>query len=880
MDNSDNLSNVSDDSSRTNLSNLSGLTGYESEVNNIRCLLTNGTQSSVNSNTNVRQIYRTKSEDALLLEDHVKNLTNELQNCLKLNEKYKNRLFDLEHKTELMQHDKFEKLLKENTSLRLQLKNANCYVEKLLVKKNVDKLQNGVLNLEKSNYEKLQHMQREYNNCKDENNQLKVNYDRLFLEQTELRLDIESKVCCIKELKRKIAEQHVQYQNLLQEDLLNKNQLDNLRNNLEHSIKSEKWYKDQLHDCQMHKIKVYEEWSKLKSLVVNKDYQIQTLTQETEKFKLKCQNIEYNATKERQDFLYKFDLMKRELASNTNCNFNIIEASLSENEINDLKKDVEIIQSNMSEAYVLLNDSNKKNAQIAAEKMILHKTLMQKLLLLETSEGKSNELQKKLDSYMNRVKIAEDELISLKCEKSKLEIAVSVAKKEKLDVDDSIANVKEMFSKFLQVYKSLKEELACKTRELLKLQTEKQQLFMSNNWHICEIESIKKEFAETNKKNQALVEENSKLICEFYSLKSANNNLRRELNELNDKYVKIEETNLRFVAEAKAKEMQEDFTKYDEAVIKALLDYFMECINYLQKINTRNEVISLGNVLKEQNIILHHSDETINKFDDGIKYLAQYLRGSSDEIKTIYNENKTLQKKLSAINKHLVPKANLLQKRVEDLESNVGKSMDLLQNKINTNYKDVNMNVINQAISEEMKNLRALVKVKDLEKKEKEKRYDANVRTLLKKVKEHLRGRNAVEKENKVLKELYEAVLEESNNLKFENNNRRFDAEKLARNVTNLKEVNEKLRQNVIDAETKLSEETVGKLCEGCEGINTIVLELDILRKEKESVEDQLRFYTIDLNEKKIAFTTLQTQVKLFLQTQTLSNCSILKACK
>lgn len=884
MDDLDNLSNISGHSSRTNLSNLSGLTGYENEVNSIKnLLLRNGIEQSLSNGNvirNIKQVNLTKSADVFSLEDRVKNLTNELQNCLKLNEKYKNRLFDLEHKNELAKHDKFEKLLKDNTSLRLQLDNANHYIEKLLIKKNTDKVQNGVVNLEKSNYEKLQYLQSNYNNCIDDNNKLKIDCNSLLLEQKELRLDLETKASCVHELKKKVTEQHVQYQHLLQEDIVIKNELHLVKNNLEHSLKSEKWYKEQLHDCQADKQRIYNEWSELKSSIVNKDYQVQHLTQEVEKLRLKCQNIEYDAMKEKEELTHKINLIKSNSVNNTNCNVNVLESSsINENEINDLKKDIEIIQSNMSEAYVLLNESNKKKADVVAENMILHKTLIQKLLALEASESKCYELQKKIDNHSDRMKINEDELSYLKCEKSKLEIAINIAKDEKLVVDESIVKVKETFNKFMQVHKTLKDELSNKTKDLLILQTEKQQLFMNNNWHICEMENVKKTLSEINRKNQSLIEENSKLICDHYNLKSINNNLRRELKESNEKRATIEEINLKFVTENNKvkgmKEEVEDFVKYDEAVVKALLDYFLDCIRYVQKFNNRDEPVSLSHLLNEQNIILHHSHETITKFDDGIKILAQYLRDTSIEIKTTYNENKMLQKKISNMKKHLIPKTESLQKRVDELEIKVQNVSDLLENEtsINSKYRDVNKEVvINQTIIDEIKNLRALVKVKELEKKEKEKRYDINVRTLLKKVKEHMRGRNVAEKENRVLKELYETVLDESNDIKLDNHNKTFVVEELGRKVILLEDVNVKLRQNVMDAEAKSIEESKRNRCQGCKELDAIVTELNDTRKEKGIVEEELRRYGADLNEKKAALSDLENQVRYVLLHNTLSN--------
>ncbi|KAF5287044.1 hypothetical protein FQR65_LT12345 [Abscondita terminalis] len=70
--------------------------------------------------------------------------------------------------------------------------------------------------------------------------------------------------------------------------------------------------------------------------------------------------------------------------------------------------------------------------------------------------------------------------------------------------------------------------------------------------------------------------------------------------------------------------------------------------------------------------------------------------------------------------------------------------------------------------NEAVKNLRALCKAKDLEIKEKRLKYEASYRTLLRKVKEHMRARNAVEKRCLYLQELHDSVFEELNSYKLQ----------------------------------------------------------------------------------------------------------------
>ncbi|KAJ8949994.1 hypothetical protein NQ318_002404 [Aromia moschata] len=49
---------------------------------------------------------------------------------------------------------------------------------------------------------------------------------------------------------------------------------------------------------------------------------------------------------------------------------------------------------------------------------------------------------------------------------------------------------------------------------------------------------------------------------------------------------------------------------------------------------------------------------------------------------------------------------------------------------------------------------------------DRQKKYEINNRTLLRKVKEHMKGRTAAEKHNKYLQELYNTLSDENNSLK------------------------------------------------------------------------------------------------------------------
>lgn len=871
MEDSDAVSNISDDCSRSNLSSLSGLTGYEAEVTNLHEFINGGSEVALIKNA---QNSRPDRTEVLLLEDRIKHLSSELQNCLKLNEKYKNRLFDLEHKTELAQHSKFEKLVRENAHLKLQLENANSYIQKTScgdqgghVK--YDELKLKVLSLEKTCFEKNSHLQlaqSDLSHWKDKYGELRVVLERKLLDEKEAKIDTDTKALCIKELKRKIAEQHVQYQQLLLQNAQAQNSAKSIERNLEHLAKSENWYKEQLHSSQEEASKILDEVTNLKSALVSKELHVQTLRTEVEKWRNNCRNAEYNGLKEKKDLLSRIDTINKELLninSIKDCNSNAIPAPILENDatINELKTDIKAVQQNMSELHAFLHDSHKKRAELAAQNVVLNKSLMEKLLLLESSERKLGELEAELKQARASSKEFEHDAIALKAEKSKLEIAVTLANREKLDVDNAILTIKETFNKFYHLHKTLKEELALKNKDLLKLQSEKQQLFMSGNWHVCEIEAAKKEISEANKKNQTLLEENGKLICELYNLKSINNNVKRELHDLEGRHAKLEEANFKLSCDSRTLEkMRTETQKQNFAVqnevtntndLDVILNFLLEEFENLQ----RNKPSSrkLERFLTDKNV-KHFNQSLVQNLDNQLANLLKYMQNVSNELQSLRGDNKSMQRKMSKVKKHLVAKLSVLESRIPDLERNMQKSHEILATIRYSKQSsvDVNANVTN--LLEEIKHLKALVKVKELEKKEKQKRYDINTHTLLKKVKEHLRGRNAAEKQNSAMQQLYDSACEELATLRFENGSRSFEMGQLQNNVANLACVNEKLKETIVDLESKLANMD-GKQSDAA------FIEYEKLKTDAKLREEKLLFYERDLSEKNSVLDALQKKV-------------------
>lgn len=287
------MSVFSDSASESNMSSISGLTNYEEELNNMRQLINNTNKGCV------------RPENAnITYENRIKGLNLELQNSLKLNEQYKNKLFEIERKNNSEELSKFKSLFEQHMQLQEDYKTAQDFIKTMNADNN-SKIDSNESELHTLNY----HLYSQMTHWKNEMIKLKTEHENLIIECKkysgkcdEYSQEVASKVVANNELKKKIMEQHVEYQKLLQLNMKLNSDFLAVSNNFEYLKKSENWYKSQLKQLQVEKSKLFDELSVLKSLHITKTQQIESLQLEIENFRGKCNELELIGLKDRQNY--------------------------------------------------------------------------------------------------------------------------------------------------------------------------------------------------------------------------------------------------------------------------------------------------------------------------------------------------------------------------------------------------------------------------------------------------------------------------------------------------------------------------------------------------------------------------------------------------
>ncbi|XP_008190815.2 paramyosin [Tribolium castaneum] len=789
MDNSEVLSDCSESSKASecgssNLSTLSGLSEYQGEFLRLKELIDPG--SSPNVKASVRRNHITT-----WYENQIKTLTVQLQNSLKENENYKNQLYNLEKKKAILYNDKVETLLKQNNQLEKKLLEANAQIQRLLnvceTKSNTD-LQNKMLKLEKNNQELSNQnysLSNELRQCTYQKSEIESDYCNLKSETSDLKLDLVAKLHCIEELKKKISDQHVELQNLTQNNVKLVHELDLLTTELEYVRKSENWYKHELHQLQAEKSDLSAQLLQNKKTTALQGQKIQEMGLELSNLKCVCDELRLSSLKEKERILKQF-----ENSTDTPIkleNFNKINPPVDidgistyyETVISDLTSDVAKIKSDFEHQQKNFANLSRENSEVLAKCLLLQNSLNEKENTIEQLESSKKELKCKLSQAMDKQVEESRKLADLHKNCAKLETELQLKNEEKDVVEKSVKAIKAQFNSFRCGYQRLKDELSRKNLEIVRLQRALSELEENTARDAEHVAKLNERLAFVERANKE---------AEF-----AKENYLNEINSLNKAIEGLQ---------TKPEENNNTSRAVD------VMEYICKSCNIGEDGSNRRSVSS-GN----------HSDYIKLLLN---RIVAQF-QCNATEIATKDRNIAELRRKIAKLKKFLMNRVEKIEERCRSFSKRSDENMKMLK-ALCENSKGCDQ-------SEKYKHLQALLQVKIQEEKDKQRRYERNYRTLLRKVREHMKGRNVAEKHNGYLQELHNNLSDECNTLKLQLEMKDCEINKLQDCVDNYLAINEKLKQ-------KLEKELTNP-CTKCEELEKSNL-ADALKRCKCEAKDEV----------------------------------------
>ncbi|XP_076263993.1 uncharacterized protein LOC143198564 isoform X2 [Rhynchophorus ferrugineus] len=807
LDTDSNYSNYSD-SVVSNASSLSGLSLYEDEFTELRHLVNPHKYPSKQIERSSTPKVQTVSLDN---EQKIVDLYSELEKCLQLNVRYKSDLASLEKRFELRCNDKIEQLQRNNASLEGQLNNANNQIERLIKNykdQNVFALLEERLQLQKKIKELLfqnDTLQTECANSRQEKNNVLSENTKLKISLGELTTDLEVKKTSIQHLKDKISRQYIEIQNVVKENrslVENNNFLTIKLSNFEKSIN---WYKGQLQAMKEHKQKWHDDILKYKNDLNNLKEDNSVLKIELCKCKSEIDHVRLQALKEKESLytkLEKINLNNQLPAKRVDSVTNEESTNYFELSFQDVKRENDILKQHLTEHEERYEVLCKENSEILSKYLVLQKNLQQVESTVEVLETNKKDMIQKLDNLEELVKEKCNENFQLKNKISSLEIELQTLEQEKKTTENTIELIRNQFCMFRSKYQKVKDELSLKHKEILHLENEKQNLFMQQNWTKCELETAKQKDVVISHLNNDISTLHEKLQNENTIITDLKFKILRYEKTLNDK-------------ESVILQKQKEMENYDLVLLqyKKMHSEFENKINNLQNVlktveNERNKLgndynnlqddlkeknLKLGQIIKrkeqlkedkkkliqtftvekqelleliarkeqEYEINLKERENDVSNFKNKITNMESdyelYLKENTDDykvkLKMLLSDDSFLNDVLDKLN--IDEFESTINIRLKHLEEKLIKQQQVLQ--------DLKSRVSEK--NEKVKELEVLLQVKTRELKDKKICMDKNNRTLLRKLKEHMRGRNSTEKQLKYLQDLYDSLSDSHNTL-------------------------------------------------------------------------------------------------------------------
>lgn len=286
----------------------------------------------------------------------------------------------------------------------------------------------------------------------------------------------------------------------------------------------------------------------------------------------------------------------------------------------------------------------------------------------------------------------------------------------------------------------MKAELNLKNKDILQLQKDKQELFMNNNWTICELEKIKIKdivISDLKAENERLVSNSETLSKQIKSLemqhlkydqinKEKESDYSNELNNLNMQYKTVitdQEKNIHLLKgevknlSGKLNELEVDLIR-EQNEHKTIIEQITS-----QKNNT---LISYNALQEKYSCDIQNKDKSISNLqcklvkieDDWRNYLKRITDDQKVEI--LLNNHKTFHLNVDNYVKKMFDKLN-----IEDFESSVDirlKYLDERLRKIGEKSERLGEKLNGQSEQDKIKELEILLQVKDRDMEDKKKK--------------------------------------------------------------------------------------------------------------------------------------------------------------
>lgn len=283
---------------------------------------------------------------------------------------------------------------------------------------------------------------------------LELENERLRIDLENMRIELNARIAANEGLKGKITELYVEMQLVVQEKQKLQNTLTDVKNHLDASEASVKWYQSQVHGLQASKKTLQLEIDTYQGILQQRQQTIANINARYKQLNIDYTELLQKHRKEKQDLEYEVRNLKTQNQSNS-----ILESlDISTSSSPDVSTKLELTEDELKDTKAELKTLEKRLLGNEVSKALMENALAKQRILITTMEENIQKCETEKNQTADTLRKTQLEIQKLKSENEALQTTLVSSKQEQSQIEDAIFQLRLQLTKMIAQYKLLKSK--------------------------------------------------------------------------------------------------------------------------------------------------------------------------------------------------------------------------------------------------------------------------------------------------------------------------------------------------------------------------------------------------------------------------------------
>ncbi|XP_033304334.1 spindle pole body component 110-like isoform X2 [Bombus vosnesenskii] len=283
---------------------------------------------------------------------------------------------------------------------------------------------------------------------------LELENERLRIDLENMRIELNARIAANEGLKGKITELYVEMQLVVQEKQKLQNTLTDVKNHLDASEASVKWYQSQVHGLQASKKTLQLEIDTYQGILQQRQQTIANINARYKQLNIDYTELLQKHRKEKQDLEYEVQNLKTQNQSNSILESLDINTSSSP----DVSTKLELTEDELRDTKAELKTLEKRLLGNEVSKTLMENALAKQRILITTMEENIQKCETEKNQTADTLRKTQLEIQKLKSENEALQTTLLSSKQEQSQIEDAIFQLRLQLTKMIAQYKLLKSK--------------------------------------------------------------------------------------------------------------------------------------------------------------------------------------------------------------------------------------------------------------------------------------------------------------------------------------------------------------------------------------------------------------------------------------